>query len=151
MPVHGVARSRTSEFVEVRFRSEYRIEIMNIGPAEILVILFVALLVFGPHRLPEVGRQVGSAMRQLRQIQDTVRGELDSVLNPDVGPSFDQTEPPAEPDPDPFPEPGDHTIATQTGSAEIAGPGEVERAAPDGEDLTGEADPRFAGPTDSFI
>ena len=67
---------------------------MNIGPAEILVILFVALLVFGPHRLPEVGRQVGAAMRQLRQIQDTVRGELDSVLNPDsITPSFDQTEP----------------------------------------------------------
>jgi TatA/E family protein of Tat protein translocase len=36
---------------------------MNIGPAEILVILFVALMVFGPQRLPEVGRQVGSMMR----------------------------------------------------------------------------------------
>jgi Tat protein translocase TatB subunit len=123
---------------------------MNIGPAEILVILFVALLVFGPQRLPEVARQVGSAMRELRRIQDTVRGELDSVLHPDVTPSFDQTEPPEHPDPDPFPEPGDHTaIATQTGSAEISGPDDADTVpgAGDGDD----ADPRFAGPTDSFI
>ena len=31
----------------------------QIGPAEILVILLVGLLVFGPKRLPEIGRQVG--------------------------------------------------------------------------------------------
>jgi Tat protein translocase TatB subunit len=129
---------------------------MNVGPAEILVILFVALLVFGPHRLPEVARQVGGAMRQLRQIQDTVRGELDSVLNPDTTPSFDdttpsfdQTEPPADPDPDPFPEPGDHTaIATQTGSREITGPDDV--SSPTAADGPSADDSRFAGPTGSF-
>src|SRR5689334_6014881 len=125
---------------------------MNIGPAEILVILFVALLVFGPHRLPEVARQVGTAMRHLRQIQDTVRGELDSVLNPDVTPSFDQTEPPDDPDPDPFPEPGDHTaIATRTGSHEISGPDDDAAPPADTERAADEPDPRFAGPTDSFI
>jgi Tat protein translocase TatB subunit len=53
----------------------------QIGPAEILVIVLVALLVFGPHRLPEIGRQVGKGMRELRKFQDTVRGELDEVLN----------------------------------------------------------------------
>ena len=121
---------------------------MNIGPAEILVILFVALLVFGPHRLPEVARQVGTAMRELRRMQDTVRGELDSVLHPDLAPSFDQTEPPADPDPDPFPEPGDHTaIATHTGSAEISGPDNPADTVADAD----QADPRFAGPTDSFL
>ena len=52
---------------------------------EILVILVVALLVFGPQRLPEVGRQVGAAMRELRKMQDTVRGELDMVLHPEHG------------------------------------------------------------------
>ncbi|HET9730085.1 MAG TPA: twin-arginine translocase TatA/TatE family subunit [Acidimicrobiia bacterium] len=54
---------------------------MSIGPAEILVILIVALIVFGPQRLPEVGRQVGSAMRELRKVQETVRSEIDGVLN----------------------------------------------------------------------
>jgi len=58
---------------------------MSVGPAEILVILIVGLLVFGPQRLPEVGRQVGSALRELRKMQDAVRGELDMVLHPEHG------------------------------------------------------------------
>ena len=57
---------------------------MNLGPAEILVILVVALIVFGPKRLPEVGRQVGKAVRELRKMQDTVKGELEHVMHHDV-------------------------------------------------------------------
>jgi sec-independent protein translocase protein TatA len=53
----------------------------QIGPAEILVILLVGMLVFGPKRLPEIGRQVGRGMRELRRFQDTVKGELDEVLH----------------------------------------------------------------------
>ena len=59
---------------------------MNLGPGEILVVLLVALIVFGPKRLPEIGRQVGSAMRELRKMQDSVRSELDQVMHPDVKP-----------------------------------------------------------------
>ena len=47
----------------------------------ILVILVVALIVFGPHRLPEAGRQVGRVLAELRrwsdEAQDTVRAALD--------------------------------------------------------------------------
>lgn len=57
---------------------------MQLGPAEILVILVVALLVFGPTRLPEIGRQVGRGIRELRKIQDTVRRDLDEVLADDT-------------------------------------------------------------------
>jgi TatA/E family protein of Tat protein translocase len=75
---------------------------MSLGPAEILVILVIALMVFGPKRLPEVGRQVGSAMRELRRMQDSVKSELDTVLHPDVTPvTPPQTDAPAaleEPD-----------------------------------------------------
>jgi TatA/E family protein of Tat protein translocase len=53
----------------------------QVGPAEILVILLVGLLVFGPKRLPEIGRQVGRAMREVKKIQETVKGELDQVLH----------------------------------------------------------------------
>jgi len=55
----------------------------QLGPAEILVVLVVALLVFGPKRLPEVGRQVGRGLRELRKIQDTVRDEINDVLHHD--------------------------------------------------------------------
>ncbi len=53
----------------------------QIGPAEILVVLLVGLLVFGPKRLPEIGRQVGRAMREVKKFQDTIKGELDQVLH----------------------------------------------------------------------
>jgi sec-independent protein translocase protein TatA len=59
---------------------------MNLGPAEILVILVVALVVFGPKRLPEVSRQIGGAMRELRKVQDSVRAEIDSALHDDDEP-----------------------------------------------------------------
>lgn len=54
----------------------------NIGPAEILVVLVVALLVFGPQKLPEIGRQVGKAARELRRMQASLRDEVRDVLEP---------------------------------------------------------------------
>jgi sec-independent protein translocase protein TatA len=53
---------------------------VNLGPAEILVILVIALLVFGPQRLPEIGRQVGGALREVRKVQSSVRSEISSAL-----------------------------------------------------------------------
>ena len=59
---------------------------MSLGPAEILVVLVIALVVFGPKRLPEVGRQVGGALRELRKVQDTVQSEIRTVLDDTTGP-----------------------------------------------------------------
>ena len=56
---------------------------MSLGPAEILVILVIALLVFGPNRLPEVGRQVGRTMREFRRFQDTMKRDLNEVFHHD--------------------------------------------------------------------
>jgi TatA/E family protein of Tat protein translocase len=55
----------------------------QIGPAEILVVVLVGLLVFGPTRLPEVGRQVGRGLRELKKLQAVVKDEIDSVLDAD--------------------------------------------------------------------
>ena len=60
---------------------------MNLGPLEILVILIVALLVFGPKKLPEVGRQVGAALREIRKVQETVRSEVNAVIQASPGPA----------------------------------------------------------------
>jgi len=59
---------------------------MSLGPAEILVVLVIALVIFGPKRLPEVGRQVGGALRELRKVQDSVQSELRGVLDDTSGP-----------------------------------------------------------------
>ncbi len=38
----------------------------GIGPLEIFLILLVVLIIFGAGRLPEVGRSIGSAIREFR-------------------------------------------------------------------------------------
>lgn len=38
----------------------------NIGPLEIIVVLIIALIVFGPKRLPELGRSLGKGIREFR-------------------------------------------------------------------------------------
>jgi sec-independent protein translocase protein TatB len=56
---------------------------MSLGPEKIILILVVALIVFGPQRLPDIARQLGSILRELRKMQDTVRDEMEHVLHPD--------------------------------------------------------------------
>jgi len=38
----------------------------NIGPMEILVVLIIALVVFGPKRLPELGKSLGKGITEFR-------------------------------------------------------------------------------------
>jgi sec-independent protein translocase protein TatA len=44
----------------------------NIGAPEIILLLLVALLLFGAKRLPEIGRSLGSGMREFK---DSVTGK----------------------------------------------------------------------------
>ena len=41
-----------------------------IGTTELLVVLLVALIVFGPRKLPELGRTLGRALKQLQAASD---------------------------------------------------------------------------------
>ncbi len=55
----------------------------NIGPAELMVIFILALLVFGPKKLPEVSRQIGRGIREFRRASDQIQGEIHGALNLD--------------------------------------------------------------------
>ena len=61
---------------------------MNLGAGEVMVILLVALLVLGPTRLPEAARQVGKAMRTIRQVstgfQDEMRHAIEDSVEADA-------------------------------------------------------------------
>jgi len=48
----------------------------NVGGSELLVILFVVFIFFGPKKLPEIGKNLGKAMKQfkgaMRGIQEDI-------------------------------------------------------------------------------
>lgn len=48
----------------------------NIGVPELLVILIVALVVFGPRKLPELGKSLGQGLREFRKSTSAVTDEL---------------------------------------------------------------------------
>jgi len=57
--------------------------VFGVGLPELTVIAFVAVLVFGPDKLPELARQAGRMARQLRGFANSARDELRSELGPE--------------------------------------------------------------------
>jgi sec-independent protein translocase protein TatA len=55
----------------------------NIGPMEILVVLVIALVVFGPKRLPDLGQSLGKGIREFK---GSVMGESDGPAEPAQAP-----------------------------------------------------------------
>ena len=63
-----------------------------IGPWELAILLLVVLLVFGPKRLPEIGRSLGKGMREFK---DSITGQDEK---PELPPrSGDESPPPSAP------------------------------------------------------
>ena len=74
----------------------------NIGPTELIIILVLALIVFGPKRLPEIGRSIGRSLREFRRASDEIRGEIERDLDdepqtPQVPQTLAQSEPETAP------------------------------------------------------
>ena len=53
----------------------------NIGFPELLVLLVIALLVFGPKKLPEVGRSIGKALREFRKTSDEIKEKIEEEIH----------------------------------------------------------------------
>lgn len=51
----------------------------SIGPTELIVVLVIALIVFGPKKLPELGRSLGRGLREFKQ---SVSGHDDDDAEP---------------------------------------------------------------------
>src|SRR5512145_1734879 len=73
----------------------------DIGLQEILVIGVIALLVFGPSKLPELGRMAGRAMREFRRASDEFRSTVETNLH--INDPDPIIQPPPTPAPGPLP------------------------------------------------
>ncbi len=55
----------------------------GVGLSELAVLAFVAVLVVGPDKLPELARQAGRLVRQLRRLATSTRDDLRAELGPE--------------------------------------------------------------------
>ena len=56
-------------------------EFMNLGFSEMIFLFFLALLIFGPKKLPEIGRQIGRALNEFKRASDEFKSQIQSEIN----------------------------------------------------------------------
>src|ERR1700733_14193178 len=54
---------------------------LNIGSSEMILIVFVALLLFGGEKLPEIARGIGKGIREFKDATDGVKREINNQIN----------------------------------------------------------------------
>ena len=54
---------------------------MNLGPSEIFVVLLVIMLLFGGKRLPEIARNLGRGLAEIRRVTIDMKRELNSTIS----------------------------------------------------------------------
>ena len=55
--------------------------IFGVGLPEVTLILILALLIFGPKKLPELGKQLGKTLKSLKKASNEFQNEIDQVMN----------------------------------------------------------------------
>jgi sec-independent protein translocase protein TatB len=56
------------------------IEMANLGMADSLILMVLALVVFGPRRLPQIGRQIGKLMYEFRKASNDFKFQMEEEL-----------------------------------------------------------------------
>jgi TatA/E family protein of Tat protein translocase len=54
---------------------------MNLGMPEMIFIFLLALIIFGPKKLPEIGRQIGRALNEFKRASNEFRSQIESEIN----------------------------------------------------------------------
>jgi sec-independent protein translocase protein TatA len=55
----------------------------NIGPWELVLVLVIALIIFGPGKLPEVAKSVGKGINEFKRASNEVKQQVQEAVNLD--------------------------------------------------------------------
>lgn len=74
----------------------------SIGMPELMIIFVIALIIFGPRKLPELGRSMGKSLSEFKRASNDLRNTLDEEIRveekkPDPSTETKHAEQPAEP------------------------------------------------------
>lgn len=85
----------------------------SIGMPELVIILMIALIIFGPRKLPELGRSLGKSLGEFKRASNELRNTLDEEIRIEEQRSAE----PARPHAQQPSEPDSQGVPRQTGSA----------------------------------
>jgi sec-independent protein translocase protein TatA len=68
----------------------------SIGMPELIIILTIALIIFGPRKLPELGRSLGKSLQEFKRASNELRNTLDEEIRVEEQKSTDRQQAPVE-------------------------------------------------------
>lgn len=96
----------------------------SLGMPELVIIFVIALIVFGPRKLPELGKSLGKSLAEFKKASNELRNSLEDEIR--VEEERDRT-------PKPSPAPAVVTATPSPEASPVAGAGEVADVTPSAE------------------
>ena len=94
----------------------------SIGMPELIIILVIALIIFGPRKLPELGRSLGRSINEFKKASNELRSTLEEEIRVEEQKDRTATAAPATP-PSATPPPIDATVSRTTTTTTEPGTG----------------------------
>lgn len=67
----------------------------GLGPAELIIIAVIVILIFGARRLPDVGKGLGGAIREFRNVKKELRATSPDTTTNEIKPSETESDTPS--------------------------------------------------------
>ena len=71
----------------------------SVGVPELIIIFTIALIIFGPRKLPELGKSLGKSLAEFKRASNELKNTLDEEIRTEERRSAERQEPPRRPAP----------------------------------------------------